>query len=127
MTMDRSRQHGRVPRPSAEARTWAGVVFAGSLLACAGMGLHLSGGEWELIALVAAFTAGVLLLTGIVLVVRARYRLAVRLEAEDRRLCLGCHYPLPADVAEGTCPECGRAYNLELVRRLWGDWLSSPR
>lgn len=39
--------------------------------------------------------------------------------AADYCLCLECRYPLATLPAEGTCPECGAAYEHEQVRECW--------
>lgn len=41
--------------------------------------------------------------------------------AADYCLCLECRYPLGTLPAEGTCPECGAAYEHEQVRTCW-EW-----
>lgn len=42
-------------------------------------------------------------------------------EAADYCLCLECRYPLGTLPAEGTCPECGAAYEHDQVRTCW-EW-----
>lgn len=40
-------------------------------------------------------------------------------------LCTSCAYPLPREVPEGVCPECGVAYDLASTRESWRRVLPS--
>ncbi|HYD00568.1 MAG TPA: hypothetical protein VEB22_05025 [Phycisphaerales bacterium] len=44
-----------------------------------------------------------------------------RLREHDFRLCVCCQYPLPAEPAEGVCPECGNPYRLSEAVAAWRE------
>lgn len=73
-------------------------------------------GAGILIVFVAAFVG----LVGVALFVLVRgLRLWKPLIEHNCRLCLRCHYPLPEEVEHGTCPECGRVYELKATVAAW--------
>ncbi len=48
---------------------------------------------------------------------RRQIKAAVR--RSDRRCCIYCLYDLSASGPKGRCPECGSAFSLALLQRLW--------
>jgi len=83
------------------------MVLAGDLL------------PWWLRAVPWTFVYPAVIVVVCVAVLRAVRRLRKRAAAADWRLCLACVYPLADD--EGVCPECGRAYTIDGLKK---DWLS---
>ena len=78
--------------------------------------------DWSATLLLAAFAA-----LWIVLVVRWERRLAARLRAGDYCLCPNCGYALTGHTGETTCPECGRACDIEHAQRQWREYRPPPR
>jgi predicted amidophosphoribosyltransferase len=65
---------------------------------------------------------GVLMVGGFVLAVVAfvlERRVLTRVQRGNLMVCPGCEYSLENSGSEGTCPECGRAFEIEEVRKGW--------
>jgi rRNA maturation endonuclease Nob1 len=46
-------------------------------------------------------------------------RLLERIRRGNLLVCPGCEYSLENSKESGVCPECGRAYDMDEVRRTW--------
>jgi len=110
-----------IPKPPMvlrRLRRWhfLALLCPASLLAMDLAGVHLP--RWLFaLYLVFVYLGGIVIIS---LVVRClEQRLRGRAQAAGWRLCPNCLYPLEGN--EGICPECGRAYTIDGLKR---DWLS---
>ena len=49
-------------------------------------------------------------------------KLCRRLKEADFRICTGCGFDLRTLPDEYHCPECGLAYEYEIIRKQWKEW-----
>lgn len=68
---------------------------------------------WILFGLLAVVYSGVRLWG------RGHQKLVKQAKSCRGRLCVNCHYPLVDLPDQGTCPECGQRYNIDLVIMAW--------
>lgn len=79
-------------------------------------------------ALLGAVVASIcMIVTAITLDTLRQGRLFRALKANQHRLCVNCHYPLPPTPAADRCPECGSAYVLAETVAYWMDPLKAEK
>lgn len=124
------RSAGAVPSPRRRAQMersqlWLVVsvlVLMASIPLLQGAHVWITGNSlpgWVIWAVLAGWFVFVITIAGCVLV-RAVLLWRPLIE-HGCRLCLRCHYPLPDEPANGTCPECGLGYELKATIAAWRE------
>ena len=54
-----------------------------------------------------------------------RRKLVGHVRRHSLRVCMECAYPLIGLGSRGSCPECGRSFQIETVMRAWREWMGS--
>jgi len=54
-------------------------------------------------------------------------RTTAAVRAADFRLCIFCGYPLTGIDEAGSCPECGKPFDIEETQRLWRAVIDAPK
>ncbi len=107
-----------------QRRRVAHAWLIGALLIVVAMAatLELTAGRGPRTARTAFEAAAVVLILVVMAVreIRAGRRMAMLVRSDWRR-CLYCFFDLHGLKYQGTCPECGEAYDAERVRRVWRD------
>jgi predicted RNA-binding Zn-ribbon protein involved in translation (DUF1610 family) len=104
---------------------WIGYLFGPWLLSAVGAPttLSLSSFLWYPI-LFLSFVGSIVFPR---LLKRAVRRLGGEVQRNNLEHCLECGYPLRGLPAEHRCPECGEAYNIDVVKETWRRYLKAQQ
>jgi hypothetical protein len=108
---------GQVNTP-AVLRRYRGCASVGGIMAtgAALMGILQLNGWFFMVAFISLMAGGLVLVIAAFILER---RTLARVRRGNLLVCLGCEYSLENSGSEGVCPECGRAFEIEEVRRDW--------